>query len=76
MEANTRSDLARSWLNYTRGLEAVCINLPWKTSPQEIFDYRLRADGKGHLVVRGPHGRALAVVDMQTFKILSAVKDP
>ncbi len=60
----------------TRGVEAVCINLPWKSSPREIFDYRLRTDGKGHLVVRGPHGRALAVVDRRTFKILSAVTNP
>jgi hypothetical protein len=59
-----------------RGLEAVCINLPWKSSPQRIFDYRLRADADGHLVVRGPHGRVLAVIDRQTFKILSAVEKP
>lgn len=59
-----------------RGLEAVCINLPWKSSPQGIFGYRLRADADGHLVVRGPHGRALAVIDRQTFKVLSAVENP
>jgi hypothetical protein len=59
-----------------RGLEAVCVNLPWKSSPQRIFDYRLKVDGDGHLVVRGPHGRALAVIDRQTFKVLSAVKNP
>jgi hypothetical protein len=60
----------------TRGLEAVCINLPWQSSPQQIFDFRLRTDRDGHLVVRGPHGRALAVIDRQTFKILSAVENP
>jgi hypothetical protein len=60
----------------TRGLEAVCINLPWQTSPQRMFDYRLRTDGDGHLVVRGPHGRALVVIDRKTFKIVSAVKNP
>jgi len=60
----------------TRGIEAVCINLPWKSSPEQIFDYRLRVDGDGHLVVRGTHGRALAVVDRQSFKILSAVLNP
>lgn len=60
----------------TSGLEAVCINLPWKTSPDRIFDYRLRVDADGHLVVRGPNGRALALIDRQTFKILSYVKDP
>jgi len=59
-----------------RGLEAVCINLPWQSSPQRIFDFRLRTDRDGHLVVRGPNGRALAVVDRQTFKILSAVENP
>jgi hypothetical protein len=59
-----------------RGLEAVCINLPWRSPPQGIFDYRLRVDGDGRLVVRGPHGRALAVVDRQTLKILSAVENP
>lgn len=60
----------------TRNVSAVCINLPWKTSPNGIFDYRLRIDGAGHLVVRGPHGRALAVIDRQSFKIISAVKNP
>jgi hypothetical protein len=60
----------------TRGLEAVCINLPWPTSPQRMFDYRLRTNRDGHLVVRGPRGRALAVIDRQTFKILSSVPNP
>jgi hypothetical protein len=58
------------------GLEAVCINLPWQRSPERIFDYRLRTDRNGHLVVRGPHGRAVAVIDRRTFKILSSVKNP
>jgi hypothetical protein len=60
----------------SRRLEAVCINLPWKTSPQRLFDYRLRTDGDGHLVVRGPNGRALAVVDRKTFRVLSSVPNP
>jgi hypothetical protein len=60
----------------TRGLEAVCIDMPWPSSPEQIFDYRLRTDRDGHLVVRGPHGRALVVIDTQTFKILSSVKNP
>jgi hypothetical protein len=60
----------------TRGVEAVCINMPWKTSPQRLFDYRLRTDRDGHLVVRGPNGRALVVVDRKSFRILSAVKNP
>jgi hypothetical protein len=54
----------------------VCINLPWPTSPQRMFDYRLRTNRDGHLVVRGPRGRALAVIDRQTFKILSSVPNP
>jgi DNA-binding beta-propeller fold protein YncE len=60
----------------TRHVEAVCINLPWKTSPQRVFDYRLRTNGDGHLVVRGPNGRALAVVDRKTFRVLSSVRNP
>ena len=60
----------------TQNVAAVCINLPWKTSPDRIFDYRLRVDGDGHLVVRGPNGRALAVIDRQSFKIISAVENP
>jgi len=60
----------------TQNVAAVCINLPWKTSPDRIFDYRLRVDGDGHLVVRGPNGRALAVIDRQSFKIISFVASP
>jgi len=60
----------------TRNVAAVCINLPWKTSPDRVFDYRLRVDADGHLVVRGPNGRALAVIDRRTFKIISFVPDP
>jgi hypothetical protein len=60
----------------TQNVAAVCINLPWKTSPDRIFDYRLRIDGDGHLVVRGPNGRALAVIDRQSFKIISSVDNP
>ena len=60
----------------TRGLQAVCIDLPWKTTPDRIFDFRLRLDGDGHLVVRGPNGRALAVIDRQTYKVLSSVRNP
>jgi hypothetical protein len=59
-----------------RNLEAVCIDLPWKASPQRFFDYRLRIDGDGRLVVRGPNGRALAVIDRTTFKVVSSVTNP
>src|SRR5262245_23025614 len=60
----------------TQNVAAVCINLPWKTSPDRIFDYRLRVDGDGHLVVRGRNGRALAVIDRQCFKIIRDVENP
>jgi hypothetical protein len=60
----------------TRAVAAVCINLPWKYQPDTIWNYRLRTDGDGHLVVRGPRGRALAVIDRTTFRVLSSVKDP
>jgi hypothetical protein len=60
----------------TRHVAAVCIDLPWKTSPGSFMQYRLRSDGDGHLVVRGPRGRALAVVDRQSFRVLSYVRSP
>src|SRR5438477_5256333 len=60
----------------TRHVSARCINMPWKYQPQEIFNYRLRADGEGNLVVRGPHGRALVTVDRQSFRVLSSVRNP
>jgi hypothetical protein len=60
----------------TRRVEAVCIDMPWKSSPQRVFDFRLRTDRDGHLVVRGPRGRALVVVDRHSFRILSSVANP
>jgi hypothetical protein len=60
----------------TKAVEAVCIFMPWKGSPERIFDFRLRMDGDGHLVVQGPKGRALVVIDRQSFKILSSVANP
>jgi hypothetical protein len=60
----------------TRNAQAVCIFMPWKYGPERIFDYRLRVDGDGHLVVRGPNGRALVVIDRGSFKILSSVASP
>lgn len=60
----------------TRGVDAVCINMPWRTSPSDMSTYRLRTDGDGHLVVRGPRGRALVVVDRHSFRILSSVRTP
>ncbi len=60
----------------TRHVQAVCIDMPWKTSSDTIFHYRLRLDGDGHLVVRGPHGRALVVIDRQSHRVLSSVRNP
>jgi hypothetical protein len=60
----------------TRHVEAVCIDMPWKTGPKKLFDYRLRIDGDGHLVVRGPRGRALVIVDRKSFRVLSSVRRP
>jgi hypothetical protein len=60
----------------TRHVQAVCIDLPWRTSPRNIFGFRLRLDGDGHLVVRGKHGRALATIDRQSFRVLTSVRNP
>jgi hypothetical protein len=60
----------------TRHVSAVCINMPWKYQPQQIWNYRLRTDAEGNLVVRGPHGRALVTVDRQSFRVLSSVRNP
>src|SRR6266550_600044 len=60
----------------TRRIEAVCIDMPWKSSPRRVFDFRVRTDRDGHLVVRGPRGRALVVVDRHSFRILSSVSNP
>ena len=60
----------------TGNVQAVCIFMPWKSSPQRIFDFRLRIDGDGHLVVRGPNGRALVVIDRQSFNVLMSVPNP
>jgi hypothetical protein len=60
----------------TRHATAVCIDMPWKYQPEKVFEFRLRLDGDGHLVVRGPRGRALAVVDTQAKSVLSFVSDP
>ena len=60
----------------TRHVQAVCINLPWKWSPQQIYEYRLRWDRDGDLVVRGRHGRSLVTVDSRELRILSSVRKP
>jgi hypothetical protein len=60
----------------TRHVSAVCINMPWKYQPGKIWSYRIRTDGEGNLVVRGPRGRALVTVDRQSFRVLSSVRNP
>jgi hypothetical protein len=55
---------------------AVCIDLPWKSQPKRLFEFRIRRSGDGRLVVRGPRGRAMAVVDQNNLHVVSAVRDP
>ena len=60
----------------TRHARAVCIFMPWRYQPDNLFQVRLRRDGDGHLAVRGPRGRVLAVVDMQEKRVLTSVRNP
>jgi hypothetical protein len=60
----------------TRHVAAVCINLPWASEPRYIYDYRVRFDRDGHLVVRGRHGRALVTVDRESLRVLTSVRSP
>lgn len=60
----------------TRNATAICIDLPWKQQPKRFFEFRLRLDGNGRLVVRGPHGRSLAVVDRSGHRLVSSVRNP
>jgi hypothetical protein len=46
----------------TRHVEAVCVDLPWKSSPKRIYEYRLSWDRAGRLVVRGRNGHILLTV--------------
>ncbi|HEX7144137.1 MAG TPA: hypothetical protein VF225_02410 [Gaiellaceae bacterium] len=55
---------------------AVCIDLPWKSQPKRLFEFRIRRAGDGRLVVRGPRGRTLAVVDRNNLHVVNAVRDP
>ena len=59
----------------TKHVQAVCVDLPWK-QPSRLYDFRLRSDGDGHLVVRGPRGRTLAVVDRGSLRVLTSVRNP
>jgi hypothetical protein len=60
----------------TRNVEAVCIDMPWRAQPKKLFQFRLKLDGEGQLVVRGPRGRTLVVVDRQNYRVLSSVRNP
>ncbi len=60
----------------TRNVGAVCIDLPWRKQPKRLFQFKLRLDGDGHIVVRGPRGRALVVVDRAKLRVLSSVREP
>ena len=60
----------------TRNVTAICIDLPWKNVPKRLFEFRLRLDGEGRLVVRGPHGRVLAAIDRAGHRIVSSVRNP
>src|SRR5262249_3813522 len=60
----------------TSHVQAVCLDLPWKGQPRHLYEFRLRSDSDGHLVVRGPRGRVLAVVDKESPRVLSSVPDP
>lgn len=59
-----------------RNAGAACIDLPWRTQPSRLYEFRMRFREDGRLVVRGPNGRTLAVVDHKTFRVLSSVRDP
>jgi DNA-binding beta-propeller fold protein YncE len=60
----------------TRNVAAICIDLPWRKQPNRLFEFRLRLDRGGNLVVRGPRGRTLVVVDREDHRILSSVRNP
>ena len=60
----------------TRHVSAVCIDIPWRSQPSDIWRYRLRTDGEGRLIVRGPRGRTLLAVDRQSFRVVSSVRNP
>jgi hypothetical protein len=60
----------------TRNVTAICIDLPWKKQPKRLFEFRLRLDGEGRLVVRGPRGRIVAAVDRANHRLVSSVHNP
>jgi hypothetical protein len=60
----------------TRNVQAICIDLPWKNQPKRLFEFRLRMGEDSRLVVRGPKGRALAVVDRDGHRLVKSVRNP
>jgi hypothetical protein len=60
----------------TRNVQAICIDLPWKQQPKRLFEFRLWMGGDSRLVVRGPKGRALAVVDRNGHRLVKSVRNP
>jgi hypothetical protein len=60
----------------TRRVEAFCIDMPWREQPKKLFEFRLGLNGEGQLVVRGPRGRAVVVVDRRELRVLSSVRNP
>jgi hypothetical protein len=60
----------------TRNVTAICIDMPWKKQPKRLFEFRLRLDGEGRLVVRGPRGRPLAVIERGGHRLVSSVRNP
>jgi hypothetical protein len=54
---------------------AVCVDLPWRTTPEAISAVRLALESDGRaLVLSKPGTGRLAVVDTQTFKVESLAK--
>lgn len=60
----------------TRRVEAFCIDMPWREQPRKLFEFRLGLNRDGQLVVRGPRGRAVVVVDRRELRVLSSVRNP
>jgi hypothetical protein len=59
----------------TRHRAAVCIDLPWRGMPQSLWQLRLALDGS-RLLLRRPDGRAAAVIDTGSLRVVSALRSP
>lgn len=60
----------------TKNVRAICIDLPWRKQPKELFEFRLSVNGKNQVVVRGKRGRTLVVIDRQRHRVVSSVSNP